>query len=271
MAKVSFFTPINFGNQPKSTTEWLLEKADGFFYLGGPKAHLIKTDQGTKAVLVNERQSLLMTCFKVASYFTILLPTIPFFTQVENPLTMTCLKVLSCFAFLVPIILIAKAVLRCTHSYEIDARSIKSRPHQPIDPSVIDTLELNLDEEATVDASEFDEMLAPYIPTKFTLRQAATEVIAKINEAILKKPIANPLASEQEKHSILLKTERPWMKNGSNLYFYAEYCGIPSNSGWFLNAEQTSKLWLNRIIQALEDRNHIQLIASNGHGYYIQA
>ena len=122
MAKVSFFTPVSFGNQPKSNTEWLLEKVDGYFYLGGRKAHIIKINQETKAVLVNENQSCAMTCFKVASYFTIALPTV---------------------------MLITKAILRYTHYYDIDTKSIN--------PAVIDTLGLNLDEEATVDETVIDE------------------------------------------------------------------------------------------------------------------
>jgi len=249
--KVGFFTPINFGNQPTSTTEWLLEKADGFFYLGGPKAHIIKTNQ---AVLVNENQSLLVTCFKVASYFTIFLPTIPLLTQVENPLA-----ILSCFALLVPIMLIAKVVLRYTHSYEIDDLA-----HQPIDPSVIDTLGLDLDEEGRVDAQTLGsltqfECLSQYIPSKpFTLGQAATEVIAKINEAIQEKSITDPQASVKEKHRIFLRTDPPWVTGGSNLYFYK----LINFS--MIDSEQ---IWLNRIIQALVAKKHIQLIREY-HGIY---
>lgn len=270
-SKVGFFTAVNFGNQPKSNTEWLLEKVDGCFYLGGPKAHIIKTDQEAKAVLVNESQSLLMTCLKAASYFTILLPTISLITKAENPLATTYLKALSCFALIVPILLIAKTILRCTHSYKIDAKAIKSLAHQKIDPAVIDTLELDLDEEATVDTSTFRSGVAEYIQTKpFTLRQAATEIIDEINAAIQEKSDAHPQASEQEKHNIVLKVGAPWMKKASNLYFYANCCGVPSEP-FTLSTEQVSKLWLNRIIQALVDRKHIQFITSNGHGYFIQA
>ncbi len=146
----------------------------------------------------------------------------------------------------------------------------KSLAHQPIDLSVIDTLGLDLDEEATVDASKFEAILANYIPTNpFTLRQAATEVITKINKAIEEKSSQNPQASRQEKHSIILNTEAPWVKKGSNLYFYEQCCGGLSEP-FALDKEQAGKLWFYRIIQALVDKTHIKIIRSYNSSYFIQ-
>ena len=294
MAKVSFFTPINFGNQPKSTTEWLLEKADGFFYLGGPKAHIIKTDKGAKAVLVDEEQSFGMTCLKVMCHFSIFQPALSFSL---DPTLFTHLIKRTRGAILLPsllpvALLVTKVVLRCIHSYEIeeepidpsviekpgpnldekkvtvdtskiDDPSIKPLAHQLIDPSVIDTLGLDLDEEATVDGSKFKPIVISYIPKEpFTLRQAVRDVITKINEAIQRKSIANPQASEEDKHLILLSTAAPWDEtNGSDLHFYDGYCG---------EQEQDNNFWLKRILQALVDKNHIQLIGTRVNGYIIQ-
>jgi hypothetical protein len=148
--------------------------------------------------------------------------------------------------------------------------SAKPLAHQPIDLSVIDTLGLDLDEEATVDANLIDKGYGLRIPTEtFTLGQAATEVITKINEAIVEKSKTNPQASIQEKHSILLTANRPYMKNGSNLFYYKEFCGDLSSS-ITLNSEKVRNFWLNRIIKALVDKKHIQLTNWNGHGYFIQ-
>lgn len=272
--KVGFFTPVSFGTQPKSSAEWLLEKVDGYFYLGGPKAHILKTyhpmktgevQEEAKAVLVNENQSFLMTCLKVASYFTILLPTIPLITKAEIPLA------LSYFALVLPIMLITKAILRLTHSYEIDRRSIKDRPHQQINLEVLETLELSLNEQAAVDASKIDSIHPQEIPTKhFTLRQAATEVIANINEAIAVNCTTRPEASLKEKHCVVISTAPPWIENGSNLYYYAHCLGVPFES-FVTDQEQLKNSWFNRILKALADRNHIQVVSMVGHRCCIQA
>ncbi len=265
MAPVGFFTPVSFGTQLKSSAETLLEKIDDYFYLGGPKARIFKTyhsmktgevQEEVKAVLVNENQSFRATCLKVVSYFALALPAIPLITKAEVPLA------LSCFGLVLPIILITKAILRLTHAYEIDPRSIKALAHELIKSEVIETLELNLDEEWKVEKQDsFSDAAIP-----FTLRQAATEVIAKINEALQKNFDAK--APIKEQRAVTLFTNPPAYENGSNLYYYAKCCGVQLD----LPAdEQIKKKWFNRIIEALEKRNHIQVLDIIGHAYCIQA
>lgn len=265
--KVGFFTPVSFGNQSKSSAETLLEKIDDYFYLGGPKARIFKTyhpmktgevQEEAKAVLVNENQSFRATCLKVISYFALALPAIPLITKSETPLA------LSCFALVLPLMLITKAILRLTHAYEIDPRSIKAHAHQQINPEVIETLELNLEEEWTTVLTDS----CSQVPTLFTLRQAATEIITKINEAIQQNFNTNPEASIKDKHNVVLYTSPPWIENGSNLFYYKKCCGVQS----CMSAdEQIKNLWFNRIIQALEDRNHIQVLSEIGDVCCIQA
>jgi hypothetical protein len=288
MAKVSFFTPIDFGNQTKSFGQRLLEKVDDYFYLGGKKAIVLDPIDAV-AFLIPREQSLLKTCLKVASYFTIFLPIIPLINKTEYQ-SLAKTHFIYYLSLLVPIMLLTKVILRYIYSYE-DAytrekpikkpsqpttpsinhpdKTIKPLAHQPIDLSVIDTLGLNLDEACTVDASKFSTIFAPYIPTEpLTLRQAATEVITEINKAIQEKTEANPQVSIEEKHNIVLKAKAPWEGGGSNLHFYEQYCPSPSS---FANNEQLSKVWLNRILNALVDKNYIQFkTTSRGNGYLIQ-
>jgi hypothetical protein len=79
MMNLDFFTPISFGNQPKSYTQSLLETADNYFYLGGKKAYVISGDMAQTSqgvVVLRESQSLLTTALKAASYVTLVLPAI---------------------------------------------------------------------------------------------------------------------------------------------------------------------------------------------------
>src|SRR3990167_8084861 len=95
MTKVDFFTPVNFGNQPKSCTQSLLEGVDSYFYLGGKKAYVIpgQTQQGTEgAVLAKDSPAFLITALKIISYCTVVLPLV---------------------------MLIAKTILRSIHSFHI--------------------------------------------------------------------------------------------------------------------------------------------------------
>ncbi len=79
MIKLDFFTPISFGNQPKSYTQSLVETADNYFYLGGKKAYVISGDMAQTSqgvVVLRESQRLLTTALKAASYVTLVLPAI---------------------------------------------------------------------------------------------------------------------------------------------------------------------------------------------------
>jgi hypothetical protein len=152
----------------------------------------------------------------------------------------------------------------------IDKINTPRAEKRTISPLVIDSLRLNLDEQFEVDLSIFEEIVRPFLPSKpFILRQAVEEVISKINEAIDVKAKNNPKASTQEKHNILLLIIRPWMKGGSNLFFYDQFCGVHSSS-YFLNDEQSKQLWLFRILQALADKKYIQSFELANQGYLIQ-
>jgi hypothetical protein len=79
MSQVSFFTPINFGNQPKSSSEWLLEKVDSYFHLKDKKAYVVLNETGLKersVLIATEQSPCLITALKVASYITLVLPFI---------------------------------------------------------------------------------------------------------------------------------------------------------------------------------------------------
>jgi hypothetical protein len=78
MGSISFFTPVDYGDQPKSFTQSILESVDHYFYLGGKKAQVIPGMQNERqqVELVEGSQTLLKTCLKVASYFTLVLPLI---------------------------------------------------------------------------------------------------------------------------------------------------------------------------------------------------
>jgi hypothetical protein len=95
MPKLNFFTPVAYAAPSKSIGSSLLEKVDSYFYLGGKKAHVIqgRTKNGQEKVILSEsRSSLLARVGKVVSYFTIVIPIL---------------------------MLIAKAVLRSTHSFKL--------------------------------------------------------------------------------------------------------------------------------------------------------
>jgi hypothetical protein len=82
---LGFFKTIDYGNQSRTFTESLLERADHYFYFGGKKAQVIPGNivNGSQAVeLVDEEQSFLKTCIKVATYFTLVLPLLFFALKV---------------------------------------------------------------------------------------------------------------------------------------------------------------------------------------------
>jgi len=95
MPKLNFFTPVTYTAPSKSIGSSLLEKVDNYFYLGGKKAHVIQglTKSGQEKVILSEtKSSLLARAGKVLSYFTIVIPLL---------------------------MLIAKAILRSTHSFKL--------------------------------------------------------------------------------------------------------------------------------------------------------
>lgn len=95
MPKLNFFTPVTYTASSKSIGSSLLEKVDSYFYLRGKKAHVIqgRTKNGQEKVILSEsRSSLLARVGKVLSYFTIVIPLL---------------------------MLIAKGVLRSTHSFKL--------------------------------------------------------------------------------------------------------------------------------------------------------
>lgn len=77
---VSFFDAISYGNNHKSTGQFLLEKVDGYFYLGGKKAEVIMGHTKGNSEGVNLRNvtspSLLEIALKIASYCTIAIPAL---------------------------------------------------------------------------------------------------------------------------------------------------------------------------------------------------
>ena len=80
MERVAFFTPVNFGgDQPKSSTESLIESVENYFYLGGKKAYVIpgEINQNSKGVvLLQDSPALLAVVLKVISYLTVIIPVV---------------------------------------------------------------------------------------------------------------------------------------------------------------------------------------------------
>lgn len=74
---INFFTAVDYGTSPKTTFQFLLEKVDGYFYLGGRKARVISQKGNSHGIVwVNESPSILITRVKKASYFTVIIPVI---------------------------------------------------------------------------------------------------------------------------------------------------------------------------------------------------
>lgn len=79
MPGINFFTPVHYGNQPKSASTSVMEAFDHYFYLGGKKACVIagRMERGKEGVVLVERSSsYLLSALKVVSYFTIVIPLI---------------------------------------------------------------------------------------------------------------------------------------------------------------------------------------------------
>lgn len=93
MERVSFFTPVSFGDHAKSVSQSLLEWVDDYFYFGGRKACVISghTKEGCEGtVLYQPAVPFQVTALKVATYATVIIPIL---------------------------MLIAKIVLRSLHSF----------------------------------------------------------------------------------------------------------------------------------------------------------
>ena len=75
MTKVNFFTPITFGEYPKSPEEKALERYDSYFNLFGWSARIIDKD-ALEAEWHYEKPNYLMTALKVISYFTFIIPIV---------------------------------------------------------------------------------------------------------------------------------------------------------------------------------------------------
>ena len=70
----SFFNPVTY-NRFNTVQEFLLDKVDDYFYLGGKKAYVVKNAPGSEEVLIfDSNSSLLGNSAKFISYFTIIIP-----------------------------------------------------------------------------------------------------------------------------------------------------------------------------------------------------
>ncbi len=104
MESIGFFSPVTFGEQPKTVSQFLLETVDSYFYLSGKKFQVIPgyIEQGSEGGIFVEQDS--------DGYF------------LDNPLPylFTALKVISYFTVILPVIaLIAKAVIRSFFSFHL--------------------------------------------------------------------------------------------------------------------------------------------------------
>jgi hypothetical protein len=116
------------------------------------------------------------------------------------------------------------------------------------------TLGLDLNEKATVNRGNFQEFCHRYIPDEFSLRDAVTDVITAIN-----KVVQTTQRSPKGDGFIIINTREPWVKFGSNLFFYENYCGLPADQ-LILGQEYRGKDWLSRILTALVDKNYIEYV-----------
>lgn len=75
MDRVSFFTPITFGDLPTSSKEKALEYVDGYFNLTGHSARVIVKDT-LETKKHYDKPNLIISALKVLSYFTLVLPLV---------------------------------------------------------------------------------------------------------------------------------------------------------------------------------------------------
>ena len=84
MSSINFCTPVGFGDQPKSTSQSLLEFADDYFFFEGEKAvvkldYIMQDGQGVELVYTGSTWA--CTALKIISYFTIILPALLFIAK----------------------------------------------------------------------------------------------------------------------------------------------------------------------------------------------
>lgn len=83
MARVGFWTPIDFGDKVRTRAETAIERIDSYFYLGGQKAFVIPAQEGpARAVLMKSSADFRATVLKVISYCTVIIPLIMLIAKV---------------------------------------------------------------------------------------------------------------------------------------------------------------------------------------------
>ncbi len=91
-----------------------------------------------------------------------------------------------------------------------------------------------------------------------TLKECTEAVIKEINTLLIR---SSPTKSLKGKRYLHLNTHKQPLLQYANIFNYQT-----------INQNSTKKYWLDLIIQALIDKNHIhRLVQENGHGYFIQA
>lgn len=131
-----------------------------------------------------------------------------------------------------------------------------------ITPSAVDALGFNLDETFTMDTSGFTEEYKLDIPKLFVMGEAVQVMISEINKAIEEQLSSG--ASLQDNRTISLK-----IPFGSKLYYYDQYCGVPS-APQIVSRDQVANTWANRILKALKDHQYIKNSTLASDGYRIQ-
>lgn len=146
---------------------------------------------------------------------------------------------------------------------------ILENPQKPIQISDLETLELDLNEKATLLIPEArrngsdNEATIEYQQKPITLREAALDIVAQINEQISKAPLE---ASPKQARYIRLDTNRGTL----NDYLHTGRNG--QQISCILSDEQENETWLARVINALVAKGYLfRLSAVNNHGYFIQA
>ena len=107
MNRISFFTPVCYQDRHQSSKEFLLEKIDSYFYLGGKKAEVIRSENRSstkEVILIDSHASMFITAAKIASYVIIILPLV---------------------------MLAAKALLRSNYDFVLKDKT-SAVPHSPI-------------------------------------------------------------------------------------------------------------------------------------------
>lgn len=76
MKKISFFTPVVYGNHSKNLKDSLGEIADDYFYLGGRRAHVIHVQKNYQIEIRSDQVKTAYKILKLISYGTLLVPLI---------------------------------------------------------------------------------------------------------------------------------------------------------------------------------------------------